>query len=195
MAITPPEFENLIDKMRTTGKLKTIKDQLVCASELVFHGGVTMGEIPQLTVGDVLDKKDEIVQYVDKFEKTITINGKKVNKPLRINEKMKTSLRDYLKTPELNLRLVPLPGYSPDFNADEAIWDWVREEVTGNTCLGTKARVQERVGNFFQGLGERANEVKQRCRTVLQAKVEHLMVVTGKVKHQPEYVDPTLALV
>ena len=32
------------------------------------------------------------------------------------------ALREYLRTPELNLRLVNLPGYSPDFNADEAIW-------------------------------------------------------------------------
>ena len=31
-------------------------------------------------------------------------------------------LRAYLATPDLNLRLVNLPNYSPDFNADEAIW-------------------------------------------------------------------------
>ena len=31
-------------------------------------------------------------------------------------------MRSYLETPGLNLRLVNLPGYSPDFNADEAIW-------------------------------------------------------------------------
>ncbi len=80
------------------------------------------------------------------------------------------AIREYLKTPDLNLRLVALPAYSPDFNADEAIWDWVREEVTANVCLGTKARVQEKVGNFFRGLAGRADEVKQRCRTLLQAK-------------------------
>ena len=34
-----------------------------------------------------------------------------------------------------------LPGYSPDFNGEEAIWGWVREEATGNLCLGTKALV------------------------------------------------------
>lgn len=33
-----------------------------------------------------------------------------------------TSLREYIETPELNLRLLSLPGYSPDFGADEAIW-------------------------------------------------------------------------
>ena len=56
------------------------------------------------------------------------------------------AVREYLRTPGLGLRLMNLPGYSPDFNADEAIWGWVREEATGNLCLGTKSRVQERVG-------------------------------------------------
>ena len=30
-----------------------------------------------------------------------------------------------------------LPGYIPDFNADEAVWGWAREEATGNLCLET----------------------------------------------------------
>ena len=42
------------------------------------------------------------------------------------------AMRSYLETPGLNLRLVNLPGYSPDFNADEAIWGWARQEATGN---------------------------------------------------------------
>ena len=50
-------------------------------------------------------------------------------------------VREYLRTPELELRLVNLPGYSPDFNADEAIWGWAREEATGNLCLGSSAAV------------------------------------------------------
>ena len=40
------------------------------------------------------------------------------------------AIRSYLGTPDLHLRLVALPAYSPDFNADEAVWDWAREEVT-----------------------------------------------------------------
>ena len=60
------------------------------------------------------------------------------NAPVHYGE----ALREYLRTPGLNLRLVPLPGYSPDYNADEAIWDWVREEVTANCCLETRERVQ-----------------------------------------------------
>ena len=56
------------------------------------------------------------------------------------------AMRAYLATPELGLRLVNLPGYSPDFNADEAIWDWAREEVTANLCLGTKPRCRKSWG-------------------------------------------------
>ena len=73
------------------------------------------------------------------------------------------ALREYLRTPELNLRLVNLPGYSPDFNADEAIWGWAREEATGNLCLGTREAVQKRVGNFLAGLANRQDEVRRRC--------------------------------
>ena len=47
-----------------------------------------------------------------------------------------------------------LPGYSPDFNADEAVWGWVREEATGNQCLGTKALVQKRVNHFLERAGQ-----------------------------------------
>ena len=65
------------------------------------------------------------------------------------------AVREWLGKPGVNLRLVNLPGYSPDFNADEAIWGWAREEATGNLCLGTKELVQERVGNFFDGLAGR----------------------------------------
>ena len=30
----------------------------------------------------------------------------------------------------LKIELVPLPGYSPDLNAIEGLWDWMRDEVT-----------------------------------------------------------------
>ncbi len=105
------------------------------------------------------------------------------------------ALRAYLATPGLCLRLVNLPGYSPDFNADEAIWDWAREEVTANLCLGRKAVVQEKLGNFFDQLAYRTEEVKQRCRTVLQARAEALLRGAHASSYQVIHVDSTLALV
>ncbi len=105
------------------------------------------------------------------------------------------ALRQYLRTPNLQLRLVRLPGYSPEFNADEAIWDWAREEVTANTCLGTKAKVQAKLGAFFAGLAERTAEVKRRCRTELQARAAALMTALAETLHESTHVDPTCALV
>ena len=51
-----------------------------------------------------------------------------------------------------------------------ANWGWVRAEATGNLCLGSKAAVQQRVGNFLAGLVNRKEEVKRRCRTVLRSR-------------------------
>ena len=105
------------------------------------------------------------------------------------------AIREYLAIPNLNLQLVALPAYSPDFNGDEAIWAWAREEVTANTCLGTKAKIQEKVGEFFSGLVGRTAEVKQRCRTALQARADALMMPVIQSLMQTNHVDSTLALV
>ncbi len=105
------------------------------------------------------------------------------------------AIRTFLATPELKLRLVALPAYSPDFNADEPIWDWAREEVTRNTCLGTKGKVREKVGAFLRGLSGHADEVKQRCRTALQAQADALSQATAGSLSPPNHVVPTLALV
>ena len=103
------------------------------------------------------------------------------------------AVREYLRTP--GLRLVNLPGYSPDFNADEAIWGWAREEATGNLCLGSKAAVQERVGNFLAGLASRKDEVQRRCRTILQSRAEALLRASRPDSRYSPNAHPTLALV
>jgi len=105
------------------------------------------------------------------------------------------ALRTYLTTPDLKLRLVALPAYSPDFNADEAIWDWVREEVTANTCFGTAAKVRENIDAFLAGLAHRTAEVKQRCRTILQARAEALLASTNQLATHIPHVVLTLASV
>jgi transposase len=87
-------------------------------------------------------------------------------------------IRTWLSTPNLHVRLVALPAYSPDFNADEAVWDWVREEATANTCFGTKENVRQAVDHFFSGLTSRTDEAKRRCRTKLQSKADALAIIT-----------------
>jgi transposase len=104
-------------------------------------------------------------------------------------------LRTYLTTPDLRLRLVRLPAYSPDFNADEAIWGWIRAEVTANTCFGTAAKVREQVGPFLHRLSRRTDEVKRRCRTVLQTKAEAFAAEAAVILQSSAHVDSALAQV
>jgi transposase len=104
-------------------------------------------------------------------------------------------IREYLTTPNLRLRLVALPAYSPDFNPDEAIWDWAREEVTANTCFGTAAKVQEKLDSFFAELTERAAEAQSRCRTTLQAQADALVATADELFGQMSHVDFTLVSV
>jgi transposase len=105
------------------------------------------------------------------------------------------AMRTFLTTPNVRLRIVPLPAYSPDFNADEAIWDWIREDVTGNVCLGTAAKVREKVDAFFLGLSDRTNEVTRRCRTLLQARADELLATNLTGQQPTAHVGFTVALV
>jgi len=105
------------------------------------------------------------------------------------------AVRAYLATPDLQLRLVRLPAYSPDCNPDEAIWAWAREEVTANTCLGTKAKVQEKMAQFFAGLSARTAEVQSRCRRTLQALAEALPAPSPESHQEAPDVDPIRASV
>jgi hypothetical protein len=68
--------------------------------------------------------------------------------------------------------------------------------------LGTAAQVRAHVDPFLAGLAARTDEVKQRCRTVLQTKVEALdaveeaTTILQQARHPSHAdVDPALALV
>ena len=88
-----------------------------------------------------------------------------------------------------------LPGCSPDFNADEAIWGWATEEATGNLYLGSKVAVLERVGNFLAGLASREDEVQRRCLTILQSRTGALLGDSRPDSRHSPNAHPTLALV
>ena len=105
------------------------------------------------------------------------------------------AIRAYLTTPDVRLRLIRLPAYSPDFNPDEAIWGWIREEVTANTCFGTKTNVQHHVGQFFRDIGQRTDEVKRRCRRTLQDQADAFAPIIDAILRCPDHVDPTVDLV
>ena len=51
-------------------------------------------------------------------------------------------------TEPLQIELVPLPGYSPDFMPVEALWRWLREDVTYHHCHRTAEDLSRRVAAF-----------------------------------------------
>jgi hypothetical protein len=54
----------------------------------------------------------------------------------------------------LNIDLVPLPGYSPDFMPVEALWRWLRQDVTYHHCHPTAQDLSRRVAAFETRLNQ-----------------------------------------
>lgn len=48
----------------------------------------------------------------------------------------------------LGITLMPLPGYSPDLMPVEALWRWLREDVTYHHCHASADDLTRRVANF-----------------------------------------------
>jgi transposase len=48
----------------------------------------------------------------------------------------------------LNITLMPLPGYSPDLMPVEALWHWLREDVTYHHCHASPNDLTRRVADF-----------------------------------------------
>jgi len=49
----------------------------------------------------------------------------------------RASDRNFMRLPcarTLDITLMPLPGYSPDLMPVEALWRWLREDVTDHHC-------------------------------------------------------------
>jgi len=64
-----------------------------------------------------------------------------------------------LVVPE-NLRLIPLPGYSPELNPQEHIWDEVREKSFPNLVLDQMALVVQRLKQGLSDLVEHPDRVR-----------------------------------
>src|SRR5262249_44680657 len=67
-----------------------------------------------------------------------------------------------------SIELRPLPGYSPDFIAVEALWRWLREEVTYNHCHTTPGELIERVASFEAHINADPDLVVTRLRVKVQ---------------------------
>jgi transposase len=56
------------------------------------------------------------------------------------------TVREVART--LGITLMPLPGYSPDLMPVEALWRWLREDVTDHHCHASADDLTRRVGAF-----------------------------------------------
>lgn len=64
----------------------------------------------------------------------------------------------------LGITIEPLPGYSPDFMPVEALWRWLREEVTYNHCHPTGADLIARVAEFEHRINKNSKALADRLR-------------------------------
>jgi transposase len=79
---------------------------------------------------------------------------------------------------ELRITLMPLPGYSPDFMPVEALWRWLREEVTSHHCHATTEELIRRVREFVDTINRHVFEVADRLwtKTALDPEEEKLRI-------------------
>ena len=63
---------------------------------------------------------------------------------------------------DLDIALVPLPGYSPDLMPVEALWRWLREDVTYHHCHTTVEDLTRRVAAFETRLNQNPFAVADR---------------------------------
>ena len=62
----------------------------------------------------------------------------------------------------LDIQLVPLPGYSPDLMPVEALWRWLREDVTYHHCHASIEDLARRVAAFEAAINQHPYAVADR---------------------------------
>lgn len=63
---------------------------------------------------------------------------------------------------ELGLELVQLPGYSPDLNAIEGLWKWMREDVTQHHCHETLRALFDACQEFIELVNNNPEDIVKR---------------------------------
>ncbi len=81
----------------------------------------------------------------------------------------------------LGIALLPLPGYSPDFMPVEALWRWLRQEVTGNFCHASVAQLIDHVARFVADIHRdpAALAVRLALKTSLNPREEEIRISNG----------------
>ena len=99
---------------------------------------------PGFVTATKMPESRALSKFSDHFSRYIPLSERHPG-PLKVNwdnapAHRGEAVREYLGTPGLGLRLVNLPGYSPDFNADEAIWGWAKRRRPLAICAWAAGR-------------------------------------------------------
>ncbi|BAZ02724.1 transposase [Tolypothrix tenuis PCC 7101] len=88
------------------------------------------------------------------------------------------SVKDAAAT--LDIKIEPLPAYSPDFMPVEHLWQWLRSDVTYHACYEHQSDLIEQVSAFQQRINASPNTVADRLwvTTHLKPNEEKLRVST-----------------
>ena len=91
------------------------------------------------------------------------------------------AVREYLRTPGLDLRLVNLPGTARTSTPMRRSGAGRERRRRAISAWAAGRRCRKRVGNFLAGLASRRDEVRRRCRTVLQSRAEALLPIPSTI--------------
>jgi transposase len=81
---------------------------------------------------------------------------------------------DFVKTMTelLEMKIEPLPSYSPDFMPVEHLWQWVREDITYHSCYDNAADLIHQVSQFELQINANPDSVVNRLRVTTRLKPE-----------------------
>ena len=90
-------FILLFERMVADTSLKGAGKQLACIAKLIFYGGIKEGEIPELTIRDVIDPDGQIIRVIRKFKTPIMLTDETERCILDHIKEMKTRNPSHVK--------------------------------------------------------------------------------------------------
>jgi len=76
----------------------------------------------------------DVIRFLEQWERQVA--GKLLIVWDRAQIHRNTVIQEFLAAGHAaRIQLVSLPGYAPDLNPDEAVWRWVKRELTNVSCL------------------------------------------------------------
>lgn len=105
--------------------------------------------------GDVAAFLKDILQYVGK-KITVIWDGAKIHQ----GKEVKALLQQQEDSSQEQICLVRIPSYSPDLNADEQVWQSLKDDMLKNVICKNIGELESRVSNAFEVLKKDTQKIK-----------------------------------